>query len=75
MRFVVVTGMSGGGKATAIHMLEDEGFYCVDNLPVRLLDKFMELVFKQGSDIDKYVWALDVRADSLLPMWKRYWQR
>ena len=38
MRFVVVTGMSGGGKATAINILEDEGFYCVDNLPVRLID-------------------------------------
>ena len=38
MRFVIVTGMSGGGKATAIHMLEDAGYYCVDNLPVRLID-------------------------------------
>ncbi len=63
MRFVVVTGMSGGGKATAINMLEDEGFYCVDNLPVRLIDKFMELVFRPGSEIDKVVLGLDVRAD------------
>ena len=63
MRFVVVTGMSGGGKATAINMLEDEGYYCVDNLPVRLIDKFMELVFKPGSEIDKVVLGLDVRAD------------
>ena len=63
MRFVVVTGMSGGGKATAIKILEDEGFYCVDNLPVRLIDKFMELVFMPGSNIDKVVLGLDVRAD------------
>ena len=63
MRFVVVTGMSGGGKATAINMLEDEGYYCVSNLPVRLIDTFMELVFKPGSDIDKVVLGLDVRAD------------
>ncbi|MBO5998226.1 MAG: RNase adapter RapZ [Lachnospiraceae bacterium] len=63
MRFVVVTGMSGGGKATAINMLEDEGFYCVDNLPVRLIDKFMELVFRPGSEIEKVVLGLDVRAD------------
>ena len=34
MRFVVVTGMSGGGKLTAIRFLEDMGYYCVDNLPV-----------------------------------------
>lgn len=63
MRFVVVTGMSGGGKATAIKMLEDEGYYCVDNLPVRLIDKFMELVFMPGSEISKVVLGLDVRAD------------
>lgn len=63
MRFVVVTGMSGGGKLTATRILEDEGFYCVDNLPVRLIDKFMELVFMPGSNIDKVVLGLDVRAD------------
>ena len=63
MRFVVVTGMSGGGKATAIKMLEDEGYYCVDNLPVRLIDKFMELVFMPGSEITKVVLGLDVRSD------------
>ena len=63
MRFVVVTGMSGGGKATAIRMLEDEGYYCVDNLPVRLIDKFTELMFMPGSEISKVVLGLDVRAD------------
>ena len=63
MRFVVVTGMSGGGKATAIKILEDGGYYCVDNLPVRLIDKFLELVFMPGSNIDKVVLGLDVRAD------------
>jgi UPF0042 nucleotide-binding protein len=55
--------MSGGGKATAINILEDEGYYCVDNLPVRLIDKFMELVFMPGSNVDKVVLGLDVRAD------------
>ena len=63
MRVVVVTGMSGGGKLTAIRFLEDMGYYCVDNLPVRLIDPFMELVFAPGSDIDKVVLGLDVRAD------------
>ena len=42
MRFVVVTGMSGSGKSTALKMLEDTGFYCVDNLPVSLIEKFVE---------------------------------
>ncbi len=63
MKFVVVTGMSGGGKATAINILEDEGFYCVDNLPVRLIDTFMELVYMPGNEISKVVLGLDVRAD------------
>ncbi len=62
MRFVVVTGMSGAGKNTAIKMLEDEGYYCVDNLPVRLIDKFMELLSSPGSEISKAVLGLDMRA-------------
>lgn len=63
MRFVIVTGMSGSGKATAIKMLEDEGYYCVDNLPVRLIDKFMELLMVPGSEVTKVALGLDVRAD------------
>lgn len=63
MRFVIVTGMSGGGKRTALKMLEDAGFYCVDNLPVLLIDKFMELVATPNSEINKVALGLDVRAD------------
>ena len=63
MRFVVVTGMSGGGKRTALKMLEDTGFYCVDNLPVPLIEKFVELIVAPGSEISKVALGLDVRAD------------
>lgn len=63
MRFVIVTGMSGGGKRTALKMLEDAGFYCVDNLPVLLIDKFMELVATPNSEINKVALGLDVRTD------------
>ena len=63
MRFVIVTGMSGGGKSTALKMLEDMGFYCVDNLPVSLIEKFVELVSVPGSQISKVALGLDVRAD------------
>jgi UPF0042 nucleotide-binding protein len=63
MRFVVVTGMSGGGKRTALKMLEDAGFYCVDNLPVSLIEKFVELISLPNSEITKVALGLDVRAD------------
>jgi len=62
MRFVIVTGMSGGGKSTALKMLEDAGFYCVDNLPVTLLDKFAELITQPGTELTKVALGLDVRS-------------
>lgn len=63
MRFVIVTGMSGGGKSTALKMLEDMGYYCADNLPVSLIEKFMELVSTPGSEITQVALGLDVRTD------------
>lgn len=63
MRFVVVTGMSGGGKSTAMKMLEDMGFYCVDNLPVLLIEKFAELVVTPNTELEKVALGLDVRSD------------
>lgn len=62
MRFVVVTGMSGGGKSTALKILEDAGYYCVDNLPISLIEKFVELIATPGSEITKVALGLDVRA-------------
>lgn len=66
MRFVVVTGMSGGGKSTALKMLEDAGFYCVDNLPVSLIEKFVELILTPGNEITRVALGLDVRAGNSL---------
>lgn len=63
MRFVIVTGMSGSGKRTAMKMLEDVGFYCVDNLPVALIEKFVELITTPTSEVSKVALGLDVRAD------------
>lgn len=63
MRFVIVTGMSGGGKSTAMKMLEDAGFYCADNMPVPLIEKFMELLALPDNGIQKVALGLDVRAD------------
>ena len=65
MRFVIVTGMSGGGKRTALKMLEDRGFFCVDNLPIPLLEKFVELIAMPNKEISKVALGLDVRADQV----------
>ena len=63
MKLIIVTGMSGSGKTTALKMLEDAGFYCVDNIPLPLVEKFIELVAMPENEIDKMVLGLDVRAD------------
>lgn len=64
MRFVIVTGMSGGGKSTALKMLEDAGYYCVDNLPLQLIDKFIEVILQPDSEISDVALGLDVRTGS-----------
>lgn len=61
MRFVVVTGMSGAGKSTALNMFEDAGYYCVDNLPVPLISKFAELVLVPNTEVEKVALGVDVR--------------
>lgn len=66
MRFVVVTGMSGGGKRTALKMLEDIGFYCVDNLPEPLVEKFMEVFAAPDREDAMVALGLDVRSDKTM---------
>ena len=63
MRFVMVTGMSGGGKSTAMRLLEDMGYYCVDNLPIQLIDKFVELLSTPNTEITKVAIGVDVHTD------------
>lgn len=76
MKLVIVTGMSGAGKTVALKMLEDIGFYCVDNLPISLVDKFVQLV-SGGTDIKKTALGLDIRSgeelenlDEILENWR-----
>ena len=61
MKFVIVTGMSGAGKSTTLKMLEDMGYFCVDNLPIALLPKFAELAHAPGSDISQVAVGVDIR--------------
>ena len=64
MRFIIVTGMSGAGKSTALKMLEDMGFFCVDNLPVPLLGRFAEFVQmnKVTGEFSQVALGMDVRS-------------
>lgn len=59
---VFVTGMSGSGKRTALKVFEDSGYYCVDNLPIMLVMKFVELASGKGSDIGNIAMGVDVRS-------------
>ncbi|MBQ7261004.1 MAG: RNase adapter RapZ [Lachnospiraceae bacterium] len=61
MKIVIVTGMSGAGKSTTLKMLEDFGYYCVDNLPVPLIPMFAELIAAPSSEIEKAAIGVDAR--------------
>lgn len=67
MKFVILTGMSGAGKSTALKMMEDIGFYCVDNLPIPLLEKFSELTeLQQNAELQKVAVGIDIRSGQSL---------
>ena len=61
IKIIIITGLSGSGKTTAINALEDAGFFCIDNLPVVLLPKFLELRTEAGSEITKLAVVMDLR--------------
>lgn len=61
MRLVIVTGMSGAGKTTALKMLEDMGYFCVDNLPIPLLTRFVEMFSEPEEEVKKIALGIDVR--------------
>ncbi len=60
-KIIIITGLSGSGKSTAIKALEDVGFFCVDNLPVVLLPKFLEIRVGQPSAISQLALVMDIR--------------
>ena len=61
MECIIVTGMSGSGKNTAFRMLEDFGYFCVDNLPAKLIDKFMDLALDRPDTMERVVLGIDIR--------------
>ena len=66
MKFVIITGMSGAGKSTVLKMMEDIGFYCVDNLPIPLLEKFVELSDLPNAELQKVALGIDARSGQAL---------
>ena len=70
LNIIIITGCSGSGKSTAIAAFEDAGFYCVDNMPVALLPKFLELPLQSGSEFAGLVFVMDLREKGFLSKYK-----
>jgi len=68
IRVILISGVSGSGKTTAIKALEDIGFYCVDNLPILLFPKFLELCVQSGGKITKVAVVEDIRGSVSYPV-------
>lgn len=66
MRMVIVTGMSGAGKSSVLKMLEDAGYFCVDNLPIQLIYKLVQLTFNGTEKFDKVALGVDIRSGQAL---------
>ncbi len=70
-RFLVITGLSGSGKTVVSRFLEDRGYYCVDNLPAKLIPDFVELWLKKKVEIDRVALVLDIREPHFLTEFPR----
>ena len=66
MRFVIVSGMSGAGKSTALRILEDIGFFCVDNLPVMLIQRFADIAHDDKLEVNNVAIGVDIRSGEAL---------
>ena len=71
LRVVIITGLSGSGKSTALRALEDIGFFCVDNLPVILLPKFLSITISSSPEIKQVALVMDLRERSFLDKYGR----
>lgn len=61
MQFLILTGLSGAGKSSAINVLEDIGYYCIDNMPPELIPKFADICARSEDKVDKVAFGVDVR--------------
>jgi RNase adapter protein RapZ len=74
MRILIITGLSGSGKSTAVRALEDEGFFCLDNLPVSLFTTFIELVGKSEDKVRDVALVMDIRGRDFLKGYEKVFQ-
>ena len=70
LKIFIITGLSGSGKSTAIAAFEDAGFYCVDNMPVALLPKFLKLPIKHSNEIKGLAFVMDLREKEFLSKYR-----
>ena len=66
MKLVIVTGMSGAGKGTAVKIMEDMGYYCVDNLPIPLVEQFVDFTLQSEDELEKVAVSIDIRNSNAL---------
>lgn len=75
LQVVIITGLSGSGKSTALRALEDIGFFCVDNLPVVLLPKFLSITLQSSPQIKQVAMVMDLRQESFIEKYQRIFER
>ena len=74
MKLLIVTGMSGSGKSSVMDVMEDIGYYCIDNIPPKLIPQFVDLCRKSDSAIDRIAVAVDIRTGDMFAEIFRAWQ-
>jgi UPF0042 nucleotide-binding protein len=74
LKIFIITGLSGSGKSVAMAAFEDAGYYCVDNMPIALLPKFLELPIKSSQDLAGLVFVMDLREKNFLSLYPSVFQ-
>lgn len=74
MKLIIVTGMSGSGKSSVMDVLEDIGYYCIDNIPPKLIPQFVDLCCNSEKSIDKVAVAIDIRTGDMFAEIYNLWE-
>lgn len=75
MQLLIVTGMSGSGKSCVMDVMEDIGYYCIDNIPPKLIQKFVELCRQSEMELNKIAVAVDIRSGDMFTEILHSWQK